>query len=447
MKKAWTGLLVALLALTATPVLAAPDVARLRQIAQRFADDGTFTGVVLVASEGEVLIDQAYGDADREWGTPNTVDTRFRIGSLTKQFTAAAILLLAEQGKVGLDDPIRTYYPDAPPAWDQVTIRRLLNHTAGIPNYTALPDYRASQTQPVTPEQLIQRFRDRPLDFEPGAGMRYSNSGYALLGHVIERASGARYGDFIRQAILAPLGMTQSGYDDAATLIPQRAHGYRRRDGAIFNAPYIDMSLPYAAGGLYSTAGDLLRWSRGLYLGGLLKAESLDAMLTPDKNAYALGVRVVEVGGSRRYEHDGNIDGFSSHLIYYPEQKLTVAVLSNIAGPAASQMADALGKTATGVPIILPSERQEAPISATLLQGYVGTYVEADGTETSVRVEDGRLVMQPRGQGALPFYAESDTRFFARAVDVQVEFHRENGQATSFTLFLNGAERLARRRR
>jgi len=434
-----------LLPLTASSQTAQQS-SRMQQMVEGLVHENHFMGVVLVAEGDRVLLQKAYGEADLEWHTPHTLDGRFRIGSLTKQFTAASILLLVQQGKVHLDDPIRTYYADAPAAWDQVTIRRLLNHTAGVPNFTSLPDYSSTQRLPVTPQQLIARFRDKPLDFTPGTKMKYSNSGYALLGWAIEKASGMPYRDFVQKSIFAPLNMTETGYDDAATIVPRRVHGYALRDGKFRNADIIDMSIPYAAGGFYSTVGDLLKWERGLYDGKVLSLESLHMMLTPEaKQTYAFGISEHTVADHKRYDHDGGVDGFNADMIHYPEKQLSVIVLSNVEGITADRVADALGRFVMGENVILPFERKEVPITPLLLDEYAGTYTEADGTQDVIAVEDGHLVLTSGARKRPPLFAESETRFFSRTMDLQVEFHRDAGKVSSFTITLGGNQTTATR--
>ncbi|ENO83572.1 beta-lactamase [Thauera linaloolentis 47Lol = DSM 12138] len=290
-------------------------------------------GAVLVASQGKVLFSRGYGAANLEWDVANTPLTKFRIGSVTKQFTAAAVLLLEQDGKLRLKDRVSAHWPQAPAAWKDITVFHLLTHTSGIPNYTAFPEFASLQVFDTPVEKIVEGMRNRPLDFTPGSKYDYSNSGYVLLGWLIERISGQRYGDFVRDRIFEPLGMQDSGYDSNTAIIERRAAGYeRRRDQPLANAGFVHMSTPHAAGALYSTAEDLLRWAQGLFGGTLLSAESLKKMTTPYKGGYALGLEVKQVDGHEVIEHDGAIDGFDSFLSYYPAQKVVVIVLSNVAG-------------------------------------------------------------------------------------------------------------------
>ncbi len=274
------------------------SVARMEQIIQANVPK-QFMGTVLVAQDGKVLLDKGYGFANLEWDIPNTPTTKFRLGSLTKQFTAASILLLEERGKLKIEDPVKKYMPDAPAAWDKITIFHLLTHTSGIPNFTGFPDYESTEAIPTTPEKLVARFRDKPLEFEPGTKWNYSNSGYVLLGYLLEKISGQKYSEFVQQNIFTPLGMKDSGYDSNSAVIARRAAGYSRSPNGPVNAGYVDMTIPFSAGALYSTTEDLLRWEQGLFGGKVLTAASLAKMTTPFKQDYAFGLGVSTKTGTR----------------------------------------------------------------------------------------------------------------------------------------------------
>src|SRR5438105_1707898 len=353
---------------------AAQDVSRMVRIIQSHVDSKQFMGSVLVAQDGNVLLDKGYGSANLEWDIPDSPHTKFRLGSLTKQFTAAAILLLEERGKLRTDDLVAKYLPDAPAAWATITIANLLTHTSGIPNFTSFPDYSTTEATPTTPEQLVARFRDKPLNFQPGEKWEYSNSGYVLLGHLLEKISGQRYQDFVRDNLFAPLGMTESGYDSHAAIILHRASGYAPGANGPVNAGYIDMSIPFSAGGLYSTTEDMLRWEQWVIGRKVLSAASLKKMTTPLENDYAYGLGVSTNNGHKMIAHDGGIEGFNTSLAYFPDDKLVVAVLANLNGPFAGQIAGNLAKVAHGEKVVLPTERKEITVSPEVLKQYVGTY-------------------------------------------------------------------------
>ncbi len=411
------------------------DSARMDAIVRSHVDNKTFMGAVLVAQDGKVLLSKGYAQANLEWQIPNTPTTKFRLGSLTKQFTAAAILLLEEQGKLRTDDLVKVHLPDAPAAWDKVTIFHLLTHTAGIPNFTAFPDYRQMQVFDTPIADLVAKFRDKPLEFAPGERMSYSNSGYVLLGYLIERISGRSYAQFVSEQLFTRMGMKDSGYDSNSAVIARRASGYTPGANGPVNAGFLHMSIPHGAGALYSTTEDLLRWEQGLFGGTLLSAASLQKMTTPFKNGYAFGLAVQTVDGRSSILHNGGIEGFNTSLAYYPERKIVVAVLSNLNGPAADQIAAQLGKVAHGDVVVLTSERKEIALPPEVLQSYAGSYAFRPGVDMVVTVEEGRLMTQLGPQQKVPVFAESTTAFFAKVVDAQIEFKIDaTGKVTALVL-------------
>jgi CubicO group peptidase (beta-lactamase class C family) len=420
---------------------AAQDVAQLEQIIQPYVQSKTFMGSVLVARGAMVVLNKGYGSANLEWNVPNTPTTKFRLGSITKQFTAASILLLEERGKLKLEDPIKMYVTDAPPAWDRITIFNLLTHTSGIPNFTSLAEYKTLQLSDTPPAKTIATVRDRPLDFFPGEKMSYSNSGYILLGYVIEKITGASYEQFVRDNIFTPLGMKDSGYDSNSAIIERRAAGYSPSPGGPINAGYVHMSIPHAAGALYSTTEDLLRWEQGLFGGKVVSAPSLKKMTTPFKNNYALGVVVQTADGRTVVNHGGGIEGFNTFLAYYPDDKLTVVVLSNINGTTPNAIASKLATVAHGGTIQTNSDRKEITLPAATLEKFVGTYEVAPGMSMWIRLQGDHLTTQLGGQPQFPIFAESATRFFLKAVDAQLEFVTgADGAVTAAVLHQNGRD-------
>jgi len=291
---------------------------------------GSFSGSVLIARNGEVLLSKGYGFADREQKILNTPQTKFRLGSITKQFTAMAIIILEAQDKLDVQNPICNYLSECPEAWGAITIHHLLTHTSGIPNFTSFTEYKSTMARPSPPEQTINRFKDKPLDFRPGERWSYSNSGYILLGHIIERVSSQSYEDFLQEYIFTPLDMMNTGYDhnqdDLAT-------GYK----SIFNkADFVDMSIPYAAGSLYSTVEDLYKWDQALYTNELLQQDYMDQMITAhvaipnsDGMAYGYGWIIGLEDDRQIITHGGGIDGFVTNIARYPEDKTVIIILSN----------------------------------------------------------------------------------------------------------------------
>jgi CubicO group peptidase (beta-lactamase class C family) len=415
---------------------------RMDQIVQSYVANKQFMGSVLVARGDQVLFSKGYGSANLEWGIPDTPATKFRLGSVTKQFTAASILLLEERGKLKVEDPIKKYLPDAPAAWDKMTIFNVLTHTAGIPNFTSFPEYPKLEPFAITPERLVALFRDKPLDFQPGEKMSYSNSGYVLLGYLIEKISGESYEKFVQENIFTPLGMKDSGYDSNSALIARRAAGYSPTPNGLVNAGFIHMSVPFGAGALYSTTEDLLKWEQGLFGGKLLSAASLQKMTTPFKNDYAFGLQVHTANGHKVIDHNGGIEGFNTMLAYYPEDKLTVVALANMAPASSGEIVSQLTLLAQGGTVTLQSERKEITVDPAVLARYVGVYRMAAGGDMLITLDGGQLSGQLTGQGALPLFPESETMFHPKTVNAQIEFPATvpQGKASQLTLHQNGRD-------
>jgi len=321
------------------------------------AETGALRGSVLVAHSGTILLSKGYGVADEASAMPNTPRTRFRIGSITKQFTAMAIVILQERGKVHVKDSICVYVSDCPAAWQPITLHHLLTHTSGIPNYTNFADFPALIGTPVTVEQLIARFKQSPLDFAPGARWSYSNSGYILLGYVVERVSGVSYARFLQANIFDPLQMRDSGYDSNTPTLPEHASGYL----SAHNPPvYIDMSEVYAAGALYSTIEDLYRWDQALAAHRLVSPQTSDAMFTAyvtcpaggcalaSDLGYGYGWFLARESGRTLIYHLGHIDGFLTYNGFYSQDSVDVVLLSNLETTAVLSISVHLGAMALG---------------------------------------------------------------------------------------------------
>lgn len=289
-----------------------------------------FTGAVLLAHDGAPLFDAAYGMASYELGVPNTPRTVFHIASLTKQFTAMAIMQLRDRGRLNVDDPICTYLANCPPAWKPITIRHLLTHTSGIRNVSSLTEWDDDLSlKHYTRAGFVDLFRALPLRFPPGDKYEYSNSGYFLLGLIVERISGSGFGDYLEANIFKPLGMSHSGYDDNRAIVPGAASGYYSRGSSFITATYVDPSTRLGDTGIVSTTGDLLRWDQALYTEKLVSRHTLDEIFTPYKNGYAYGWEVGMRFGRRTAGHSGSDGGFSSYILRFPDDRVTVIILGN----------------------------------------------------------------------------------------------------------------------
>jgi CubicO group peptidase (beta-lactamase class C family) len=297
-----------------------------------------------VVKDGQVVLAKGYGLANVELDVPATAETVYEIGSMTKQFTATAVMMLVEEGKLGLDERIATRLAGIPNAWKEVTVRHLLTHTSGIMSYTALPDFGRLTITPATMAEVVKATGRFPLAFRPGEHWEYSNTGYYLLGRIVEKASGLAYGEFVSQRIFEPLGMTSTRFNDPETLVKHRAAGYSLDRGRLRNAAYVDMSWPDAAGAIVSTVPDLAKWDAALGTDRLLKPSSWQQMWTPatltsgKKHPYGFGWDLAPTNGHRTIAHGGAIPGFLTFMARYPDDHLTVIVLTNADHSAPSQI-------------------------------------------------------------------------------------------------------------
>lgn len=315
------------------PVEAQTDdpLARIDAVLTSASKRNIFSGTVLIARDGEIIFQEGYGYAVREWDVPNTTDSVFLIASVTKQFTAMAILMLQEQGLLTVQDPICQYLAPCPEAWTDITIRQLLTHTSGIPDYFAPQIFEENVVASLTPEEIIAWFADEPLDFAPGTNWSYSNSGYIVLGQIIETVSGNTYATFLRENIFRPLGMNHTGVINPTRVVDHRAEGYA---SATQRASYFNPSILYAAGGLYSTVGDLYRWDQALYTGKVISPETWDAMgadtyVLPYGAHYAYGLSFDTLNNHAVIGHGGTINGFTSRYVHFPDDNVTIIVLEN----------------------------------------------------------------------------------------------------------------------
>ena len=332
-----------------------------------------FNGSVLVAENGKVIYKKGLGFANMEWKIPNTTDTRFRLGSITKQFTAALILQLVEQGKIKLDGKLSDYLPSyRKDTGEKVTIHQLLNHTSGIPSYTGLPNFINDVSRnPYTVDDFVAKFASNNLEFEPGSRFSYNNSGYFLLGAIIEKVTGKPYEKVLQEKIFDPLGMKNTGYDHAGTIIEKRASGYQKRAEGYVNANYLDMSIPYAAGSLYSTVEDLYIWDQALYADRVVSPQSRELMYKPNLSNYAYGWIIAKtnfgdgVTNVPIVAHDGGINGFNTTIVRFPEQRNLIVLLDNTSQGAAL---NGLQRTITNILYGQNFDLPRMPLAETLHQ-------------------------------------------------------------------------------
>jgi D-alanyl-D-alanine carboxypeptidase len=382
---------------------------------------------IAVQQHGEVIHTASHGLANVEWGIPIAADTVFRIGSITKQFTAAAIMHLVEQGKIELDHPLERWLPDYPVNGRLITVRHLLNHTSGIKSYTSLPHFfRDISRQDMPLARLIDVFKDLEPDFEPGERFLYNNSGYVLLGAIIEACSGEDYATFLANTFFTPLGMTSTRYLHDEPIVPKRASGYAEAAGRLSNAPPLAMSLPHAAGALGATVGDLLIWDRALRGGHVVSPASYAAMTTPGRlndgspMTYGFGLATLNYRGHPGIGHGGGINGFLSNLTYWPDADLTIAVLSNSGSFPIQRAFYGLARRAMGLPDL---HRRVVKAGENDLAAASGIYAFDIGPLT-LEVKDGALASAFPAPGSLyrPF---GKGRFFLEG-DTEIALHFED---------------------
>ena len=398
-----------------------------------------FSGAVLVMKQNKVLLKKGYGMADREWNVANTADAKFRIGSVTKQFTAACILQLIEAGKLSLDDNLSKFYPGFPKG-DSVTIHMLLNHTSGIASYTDQRNFMDVATLPWSKDSIIAYFKKLPYNFSPGSKWAYNNSGYFLLGCIIEKVSGQSYKDYLQQKIFDKLGMKNSGVDRVDSVLAMRAKGYSRAGKKTINAEYISLEWPFSAGVLYSTVDDLYKWDRALYSNLILTDASKQKMFTPGKSNYGYGFVIDSVEKHLHIWHNGGIPGFSTNFSRYVNDDICIVVLSNN-GSNVDFISIALADILFDVAVELPYVHKEVKIDPALIDRYVGKYNGAGITLVLIK-KDNKLYRHRDGVPDVELKPESATKFFyADESDRMLEFEVDAAGKVVKTWFHNSGQR------
>ena len=398
----------------------------------------------LVAKGDDILFRGAIGMANLELAVPLAPDMVFEIGSLTKQFTAAAIMVLAEEGKLAVSDPITRHLPKYPAYGQKITVEHLLTHTSGIVSYTSIPGYMPARARTdLTVQQLIDVFKDRPVEFAPGERYAYNNSGYVLLGAIVEAASGMPYEDFVRKRFFEPLGMKNAYYGCTTCIIPRRASGYDGGPNGIRNQQYLSFTQPYAAGSLMMTVHDMHRWTRALFAGRVVSAASLKKMTTPyvlkngEATTYGYGLGITAIRGRPAIRHGGGIFGFVTNAVYVPEQNVFAAVFSNHAGGGLDPALPTtkLAALALGNPFM---EFTEVTVPEDVLGRYVGVYEVNKDVRRTVTLRDGALYTQRSGAQPVRASAASPTRFFYRTSVSYFDFVIENGKVIAMMMYQDG---------
>ncbi|WP_106792291.1 serine hydrolase [Aquimarina sp. Aq78] len=379
---------------------------------ERYKPDGP-GATVLVAKQGKIIYHKAFGLANIELQVPMKPNNVFEIGSITKQFTSVAILMLMEQGKLTIQDEITKFIPDYPTHGKKITIHHLLNHTSGIKSYTSM-NLSEIAAKDMTPTELINYFKNEPMDFDPGEKWLYNNSGYIILGFIIEKISGQSYEDFVEQNIFTPLAMNNSYYGSKREVIKNRASGYQTREGYV-NSAYLSMTLPYAAGSLMSTVEDLHKWQNAVNTNVLVKAETIKKAFqnTTLKNGkptyYGYGWSVNEIKGIPTIEHGGGIFGYTSYQIYIPEEDVHAAILTNCNCNSPTDITIRIAAIAIDKPY---GKEKIADVSASALKKLTGVYEFEDGAVRSISLKDGQLYSQRDAGKKFKIFPKAENTFF-----------------------------------
>jgi CubicO group peptidase (beta-lactamase class C family) len=395
---------------------------------------------VLVAKDGETIYSKGFGVANLESGIKVAPKHVFEIGSITKQFTAVGILMLEEQGKLSVDDEITKFIPDYPTQGKTITVHHLLNHTSGIKSYTNMQSFMTLARTDMTPTELIDKFKDEPMEFDPGAKFNYNNSGYILLGHIIEVVSGQSYEDFIQANVFDKLGMTNSYYGSMIRLIPNRARGYSEAENGYRNANYLSLTLPYAAGSIMSTTGDLLKWQNAISANTLIKRSSLEKAIngseldSGEAINYGYGWIKGNVNGVPTVEHSGGIFGYSSNGIFFPEENVYVIGLTNCDCGNVGAIVSNVAAMAVGKPF--PKKEDAIALSDAQLSKWVGAY-EYDGAIRHITLKGKQLFSQREGSTNLKIYPMTATNFIFDGGGTAYDFYTEDGNRM-VTMTANG---------
>lgn len=426
---------------TTLPAITQNIPSRLDVLMRAYVNAVGFEGAVLVASKDGVIFEKGYGYKNKTTKALIDTNTIFQIGSITKQFTSTIILQLLEENRLSLQDSLSKYIP-AYPGGGQITIEQLLTHTAGVYNYTNDAAFvENSMTHPISRDSMIACFEHKPLDFIPGKKYSYSNSGYFLLGYIIEKITGQTYFQVVRQRIFEPLHMDHSGFDFTDLNSPDKAIGYISSENAV-PAGVVDSSVSFSAGAIYTTVGDLYRWDRAFLAGSILSPALQQKAYTPHLARYGYGWIIGLVDGKKVVEHGGGILGFVSNILRIPEDGTCIVMLSNEESyEYLSKMTMDIYGVLSGKDVKLPKAKVAVTLDTALLREYVGQYQISANSSITISLQDGHLWGQAAGQGKTELFAAKKDFFFPKVVDFDIEFVRgANGKIEKFILHQNGQD-------
>jgi CubicO group peptidase (beta-lactamase class C family) len=399
-----------------------------------------FNGAVLVAQKSNILMEKGYGYKNVAQKTKLDANSLFQYGSITKQFTSALVMYLHEKGKLNINDKLSKYFPELPFA-DSVTIYNLLTHTSGIFNYTNNGDFMKTEAvKTASREKIFALFNNKPLGFAPGSKFSYSNSGYSLLGYIIEKASGVPYEKLMRQVILEPLGLKTAGFDYTHNTSPDRTIGYNFiKEDKFEVAGVVDSTVAYSAGSLYGSVKDLYAWHQALQKHALLSAASWQKVYTPFQSKYALGWSMDSAYGRLVAQHGGGIFGYTSMIRRFPDDDVVVIVLSNNGSQYTGEIANNLSAIVFNQPVAWPKDHKIVQVPAEQLKAYEGEYEIGPGFILKVHLENGILQAEPTGQPKTELQPESEDTFYIAVVDAQLVFEKDaSGKVTGGKLIQGG---------
>ena len=418
---------------------------------------------ILVAKNGKAIYQKAIGKSNLELSIPIEFNSVFQIGSITKQFTAVSILMLAEQDKLNIEDKIEKYIPEYTEVGNDITIHHLLNHTSGIKNKTLLSENHNTSRIYRSPKELITYFKDEPLEFIPGEKFKYSNAGYILLGQIIEKVSMQSYGEFIQENIFDKIGMTSSYLGDNRHSIPNRTKGYIIERNEFINADYMNLSLAYSAGAILSTTEDLLKWQNALLSNTLLKEASIKQAMTPTllnsgkRIPYGYGFRLSKLGNSPVIAHTGSTKGFTSIALFLPQENMYITALTNCncknVNNIVKQVAELFvpkpdSNKVTAVTKTSVKEKKAIAVPVEILNRYTGTYEVKPNVNLTIGLDNANqlYLLAPGQTKRVELFAETQNLFFIKIVNADITFNiNEMNKVISLTMNQSGRKIIAKK--
>ncbi len=397
---------------------------------ENYEQDGP-GAVALIAKDGNVIYRKAFGNANLELGVSMNPENIFEIGSITKQFTSVSILMLLEQGKLELDDEITKFLPDYPTQGKTITVHHLLTHTSGIKSYTSMEGMRDIARKELSPTELIDFFKNEDMDFEPGEEYRYNNSGYIILGYIIEKLSDQSYAEYIEKNIFEKIDMSSSFYGSMTKMIKNRASGYQENDGYV-NANFLDLSIPYAAGSLMSNVDDMLKWQQAVKKNVFVKQETIDLAFTNytlnngEVINYGYGWGINDLNGVPSIEHGGGIFGFTSQGVYVPSEDLYVIVLTNCSCNSPGTVTTKIAALAIGKPY--PDMSNTVSLTKQELEKWVGAYEFEAGVVRFIKLDGEQLLSQREGSSVFKIYPLTPNQFYFEGGLIEYSFSENEGK-------------------